>query len=586
MQLSTLDPQQSLAFSIPANPGVYALLLGSGVSRAAGIPTGWDIVVDLLGKLAGGTGGLGDLKPEDWYRQTYGEEPEYSRLIGALAKTSEERQQLLRPYFEPDERELELGLKQPTAAHRAIAQLVVDGYIRVIITTNFDRLIETALLEAGVTPTVLSTPDQVAGALPLIHTKCCVFKVHGDYLDPRILNSLAELNDYHPELDRLLDQIFDQFGLIVCGWSAEWDIALRNAITRAPSRRFTVYWTSRGALGAEAEKLVEHRNAEVIQIEDADTFFREVEASVSSIAEFSRPHPWSTQAAVATLKRFMSGHEHRIQHADHIDNSVKRLVSEVGGDVLPMRDVVTRKSFVERIRVYESASSVLLAMAMVAGYWAEDQQFQDWDRAVRHIYDTREVGGDPTWTGLRNYPAYLVTYALGFGAVASERLPLLGLLFDVTVNRRVRGRDQSPILVATHSDTINLAWDSLWPKQERRHTPRNDRIHDVLREPSRQLLIQEDEYSYTFDKLEILISLNMSQYRQAPMGRFPIGCFLYRHQNRERVVHEIRQSLESDRDRSPFVVNDLFGSDTTECLSLLREFEVFVARVAQAQGIW
>ena len=484
LQLSTLDSQQSLVFSIPSNPGVYALLLGSGVSRAAGIPTGWDIVVDLLGKLAVGTGGLGDLKPEDWYRQTYGEEPEYSRLIGALAKTSEERQQLLRPYFEPDERELELGLKQPTAAHRAIAQLVVEGYIRVIITTNFDRLIETALLEAGVTPTVLSTPDQVAGALPLIHTKCCVFKVHGDYLDPRILNSRTELNDYHPELDRLLDQIFDQFGLIVCGWSAEWDVALRNAITRAPSRRFTVYWTSRGDLGAEAEKLVKHRNAEVIQIEDADTFFREVEASVSSIAEFSRPHPWSTQASVATLKRFMAGPEHRIQHADHIDNSVRRLVSEVGVDVFSMHDAVTRESFVERTRAYESASSILLAMAVVAGYWAEDQQFQDWHRAINHIYDTHQVDGDPTWAGLRNYPAYLVTYALGFGAVASDRMPLLSRLFDVTVNRRVRGRDQSSILVATHTDTINLAWDSLWPKQEQRHTPRNDRIYDVLAEPA------------------------------------------------------------------------------------------------------
>ena len=47
-----IDPIQSLAFSIQTNPGVYALLLGSGVSRSAGIPTGWEIVMDLLGKLA------------------------------------------------------------------------------------------------------------------------------------------------------------------------------------------------------------------------------------------------------------------------------------------------------------------------------------------------------------------------------------------------------------------------------------------------------------------------------------------------------------------------------------------------------
>ena len=51
----TIDPVQSLAFSIQSNPGVYALLLGSGVSRPASIPTGWEIVFDLIGKLASAT---------------------------------------------------------------------------------------------------------------------------------------------------------------------------------------------------------------------------------------------------------------------------------------------------------------------------------------------------------------------------------------------------------------------------------------------------------------------------------------------------------------------------------------------------
>ena len=43
---------------------------------------------------------------------------------------------------EPTDAEREQGLKVATAAHRAIAQLVRDGYVRVIVTTNFDRLME------------------------------------------------------------------------------------------------------------------------------------------------------------------------------------------------------------------------------------------------------------------------------------------------------------------------------------------------------------------------------------------------------------------------------------------------------------
>ena len=174
--MSMIDPIQSLSFSIQSNPGVYALLLGSGVSRSADIPTGWEIVTNLLGKLAAANGHSTETDLEQWYSEKYGEAPEYTKILDALAKTQSERQQLLRPYFEPNDQEREEGLKQPTAAHRAIALLVSRGYIKVIITTNFDRLIEKALEDIGIVPTVLSSEDQVKGALPLIHTKCCVFK--------------------------------------------------------------------------------------------------------------------------------------------------------------------------------------------------------------------------------------------------------------------------------------------------------------------------------------------------------------------------------------------------------------------------
>ena len=164
---------------------------------------------------------------------------------------------------------------------------------------------ETALFDEGVVPTVLSSPDQVRGALPLIHTRCCVFKVHGDYLDIRIRNTPAELDQYPPEFDQLLDRIFDEFGLIVCGWSAEWDGALRKAIYRTQSRRFTTYWALRGEPGVEAQRLIVHRGAQVIPIQDADRFFPAVQEYVESIGEFSRPHPLSTEAAVASLKRYI-----------------------------------------------------------------------------------------------------------------------------------------------------------------------------------------------------------------------------------------------------------------------------------------
>ena len=580
-----LESQQSLSFSVAANPGVYALLLGSGVSRSAGIPTGWDIVLDLLSKLAANDDTSCGVDLQDWYRQKYGREPEYSELIDAVARTPAERQNLLRPYFEPDEIEREQGLKQPTVAHRAIAQLVADGFIKVIVTTNFDQLIETALRDIGIVPTVLSTPDLVAGSLPLVHTRCCVFKVHGDYMDPRILNSHSELGVYSPELDRLLDEIFDQFGLIVCGWSAEWDIALRNALTRSVSRRFTTYWACRGVQGEAAQRLIQHRDAQTVPIDNADAFFLEVQETVASIAQFSRMHPLSTQAAVETLKRYLPNVEHRIRRADHIDNVVRRLVSSLSEEQFPLDGPISQDSFAARVGAYESACSTLLAMAVVAGYWAEDDHFQDWERAVRQLCYTSEIAGDSVCINLRHYPVLLLLYALGFGLVKTDRLRFLGRLFDITVENRMWGHPESPVMDAAYMNVTHPNWNLLLLGQQHALTPLHDRLHGLLNEPCRQLLLTDKEYSFTFDKLEILMALSVGRRMNAAGWGFPIGSFLHRGRNRLQILKEVNDSLNELGDSSPFVLCGVIGSDAKECLEAVDDFGSYVLTVAQHHGV-
>jgi hypothetical protein len=100
-----VDPTLPLAFSVHSSPGVYAVLLGSGVSRAAGIPTGWEVTLDLISKLAAmsGKANEADADPVAWFRGTYGEEPDYSRVVDHLAATPADRQRLLQGYFEPTE---------------------------------------------------------------------------------------------------------------------------------------------------------------------------------------------------------------------------------------------------------------------------------------------------------------------------------------------------------------------------------------------------------------------------------------------------------------------------------------------------
>jgi SIR2-like domain len=287
---SMIDSLVSLAHAVHSSKGVYAVLLGSGLSRAAGIPTGWEITLELISRVAvaGGVKEIDD--PAEWYRETEGREPDYSALLDMLAATPEERRAVLHGFIAPKPEDVEAGIKVPTAAHRALARLAATGYIRVILTTNFDRLIETALRDAGVEPTVISSADDAVGAVPLPHAGCVVVKLHGDYLDTRIRNTPAELAHYDPRLDQYLDRVLDEFGLVIVGWSGEWDDALRSAIARCPTRRFTTWWASRGGrLQDRARDLVAGRRAQVIAIEDADNFFSSLEQKVLNPSRLREP---------------------------------------------------------------------------------------------------------------------------------------------------------------------------------------------------------------------------------------------------------------------------------------------------------
>lgn len=265
-----LEPFDALALSLHHSPGVFAILVGSGLSHSAGIPTGWEITLDLIRRLAA----LDDVTEhgdwETWYRNKYGKEPNYSEILDALAATPSERRTLLQNNIEPREGE---EARRPTKAHHAIAKLVIDGAVRVIVTTNFDRLIENAMREAGIEPTVIASDDALAGATPLIHSRCTLIKLHGDYLDARIKNTDAELSNYASAIDTLLDEVFDRFGLVVVGWSGELDTALRSVLMRASSRRYSFYWAARGQIAPLAQDLSSHRGGRSFAITDADSFF-------------------------------------------------------------------------------------------------------------------------------------------------------------------------------------------------------------------------------------------------------------------------------------------------------------------------
>jgi hypothetical protein len=362
--MKPIDPILSLAISLVSNPGVYALLVGSGVSRSAGVFTGWEITLDLACKLADLQSEDAGSNPASWYRAKYGIDPNYSEILGALGATNSERNAILRSYFEPTEDERRQNTKTPTATHRAIAKLVKLGLVRMIITTNFDRLLEISLSDEGFVPDVISSDDSLQGANPHVHSKCTIIKVHGDYRDTRIKNTEAELSQYSEQLNRLLDRVLDEFGLLICGWSGEYDIALVNAILRNPSRRYSTYWLKRGELEDNAQKIITQRKATVIPIEGAEKFFPALLDHVLTLLSFSQPHPLSKEHAIATVKRYLEDPSFRIKLEDLISEEARNLRDRIQADESNKKRPSDKDTLLAKLGRCEADSEILISIIL------------------------------------------------------------------------------------------------------------------------------------------------------------------------------------------------------------------------------
>ncbi|MBP1627548.1 MAG: putative NTPase [Holophagaceae bacterium] len=577
-----IDPIHSLAFSIQANPGVYAVMLGSGISRDAGIPTGWEITLDLVRRLAQLNSEECGSDPAAWYLQKFEHEPDYSMLLDSVAKTRAERQQLLHDFFEATDQEREEGLKQPTKAHRAIAELVSAGFIKVIITTNFDRLMERALEDVGVIPDVISSEDHIQGAMPLTHSKCCVVKVHGDYKDTRILNTPDELATYPTELNAYLDRIFDDYGLITCGWSATYDEALRSAITRAPNRRFSTYWAARGELSAYAKDLIRHRRAQVVPIQGANQFFSSLAELVKSLDTYSRPHPLSTDAAVASLKRYLSEDRYRIQLADLISDEVERVVSETRGPRFPLRGCQgpTGETLTARVKAIEAVCKTLVSLATIGGEWSDEKHFSVWERTITRLTTIHAPNGNVVWITLQRYPAVIFLYAIGISAFVSGRYSLLCRLLTQrieTYNGEIMTvvRLLPPYWLSERGPDV---WKQLEGMDNRR-APLNDWMYEFLKPFFRQLTPTEDSFEIAFDRFEVILALAYAVHGEREQECVPPGAFGYRHRNRDRALSEIRDSIEKEASNSPFIASGLLGDSPSDAERAFKAFQNTLSRL-------
>lgn len=218
--------------------------IGSGGSAAAGIPTAWDMIWDfkrsiycvihkasvktcqdlgdprLRTKLQNYFDSVGTFPPENsddeyasYFEYLYPAEPDRRRYVDQL-----------------------VSVGKPSYGHLALAALLKLDKIRLIWTTNFDRMIEDASIpllgSSGKLVTVNLDNAQVAieavneGRWPIL------VKLHGDFQSRRLKNTTEELRRQDAQLSRALIEACKRYGLAVIGYSGR-DHSVMDALEEA-----------------------------------------------------------------------------------------------------------------------------------------------------------------------------------------------------------------------------------------------------------------------------------------------------------------------------------------------------------------
>ncbi|MBI1235537.1 MAG: SIR2 family protein [Alphaproteobacteria bacterium] len=218
--------------------------LGAGASRAAGIKTAADMIWDFKTRLyrsaknvpASTVADVGD----EYIRRKL--QSHFDAQDGFPEADSEQEYSY---YFEatyPEAKDRNLYIKEalkgakPSYGHSALAQLIKRDLVRVVWTTNFDRLVEDAAAAAYETTSILTVgdlcePAKVQRAYSEQNWPICA-KLHGDFHSQSLKNTESELATQDEAMRRVFVDTCKNQGLILVGYSGR-DASILAAIREA-----------------------------------------------------------------------------------------------------------------------------------------------------------------------------------------------------------------------------------------------------------------------------------------------------------------------------------------------------------------
>jgi hypothetical protein len=238
-----------------------------------------------------------------------------------------------------------------------------------------------------------------------------------------------------------------------------------------------------------------------------------------------------------------------------------------------------------RLSAYEELTESLGRAAALVAYWSKTTDDRLVPGIVARLANALDRGnGVNVWLDLTLYPAVLVLYGAGLGAVIGRREEQLAPLLD-SPTIRDSGDWKRVALVLSGVAALSHNAAKHLPGMERHHTPTSDHLCGVIRPWVEELEPDQESYERAFDRWEYLLGLAMFDLiRQAGRGGYaPVGRLSWRGNHGNGIEVLLGQEIAAAGANWPLLRAGVFGGDPARLATSVEGWHKYIAAARNQQ---
>jgi len=410
-----IKPIIPLAVNLADGRRRFILFCGAGISKDAGVPSGQDILIDTLTKIYQQEQKKEKFSKEEvvkWYQKNKSlKDMSYSEILDLVYPGMEQKRLYLNSFFEG---------KQPGETHETIAKMIGADLIRLIITTNFDNLIEKALDMEGFSDrySVIATNDQAKNSDTWDKVEICrIYKIHGDKDQGPIRNSPVELEKLDEYIERDFQELINRHGVLVLGYAGE-DEGVIRCFERREHYRYPIYWQYRGDVNKRVKNLILNQDGVLMHYDRASELLNELLDRVEVVRRGSKTD------TTETIKR---SYEQLLIRNNPLEIKVRieEERSRYLDDVRSIYDSVEQNPnwqmlWDAHVKLIEKASRIIIFAEQLLRL----EMSRDWEELIKTFEEIHSINKDQDRygrNGLINYLFFSLFFVIGSRALRYER---------------------------------------------------------------------------------------------------------------------------------------------------------------------